>query len=126
MGNISYFCIVKRFTTHLKYLLVLVAVLLATQQTNAQVDSVLLKSMDSVKISLLTCGPGDQIYSYYGHTAIHYNDVGRQQDIVVNYGMFPSRKATSSYALYSGSPIMKWAFKTSMTSLPHTLAEVVG
>lgn len=93
MGNISYFCIVKRFTTHLKYLLVLVAFLLTTQQTNAQVDSVLLKSMDSVKISLLTCGPGDQIYSYYGHTAIHYNDVGRQQDIVVNYGMFSFQKS---------------------------------
>lgn len=93
MGNISYFCIVKRFTAHLKYLLVLVAVLSAAQRTNAQVDSVLLKSMDAVKISLLTCGPGDQIYSYYGHTAIHYNDTGRRQDIVVNYGMFSFQKS---------------------------------
>lgn len=83
----------KRFATYLGYLLVLVTFLLTTQQANAQVDSVLLKSMDSVKISLLICGLGNQVYSYYGHTTIHCNDVGRQQDIVVNYGMFSSQKS---------------------------------
>lgn len=83
----------KHFTAHLRYLAVLVLVLLATHKTNAQTDSTLLKSMDSVQISLLTCGPGHQVYSYYGHTAIRYNDLGREQDITVNYGMFSFQKS---------------------------------
>lgn len=48
--------------------------------------------MDSVSISLLTCGPGREVYSYYGHTAVRFNDMGRGQDVVVNYGMFSFRQ----------------------------------
>ena len=77
----------KRFTTHLRYLLALVLVLL-TSKTNAQTDSIILKSMDSVEVSLLTCGPGENAYSLYGHTAIRYHDLGRGQDVVINYGVF--------------------------------------
>lgn len=43
---------------------------------------------DSVKISLLTCGPGQEVYSYYGHTAIRFQDLRIHQDLVINYGMF--------------------------------------
>ncbi|MBF1524375.1 MAG: DUF4105 domain-containing protein [Prevotella salivae] len=43
---------------------------------------------DSVKISLLTCGPGQEVYSYYGHTAIRFQDLRNHQDLVINYGMF--------------------------------------
>lgn len=93
MRNIGYFCIVKRFTIYLKYVVVLTFVLLSTLKVNAQIDSTLLKSMDSVRISLLTCGPGNRVYSYYGHTALHYQDVARQQDIVINYGMFSFQKS---------------------------------
>lgn len=47
---------------------------------------------DSVEISLLTCAPGQEIYSLYGHTAIRYTDISNGVDIAVNYGMFSFKK----------------------------------
>lgn len=43
---------------------------------------------DSIEISLLTCGPRQQVYSMYGHTAIRFLDKQSGRDLVVNYGMF--------------------------------------
>ena len=43
---------------------------------------------DSVRVSLLTCGSGTEIYNLFGHTAIRYRDAGRGIDYVFNYGMF--------------------------------------
>lgn len=45
--------------------------------------------MDSVEISLLTCQPHDEVYSLYGHTAIHlYDRRGKGFDAAFNYGVF--------------------------------------
>ncbi len=38
--------------------------------------------------SLLTCAPGDEIYSYFGHSAIRINDPMLGIDSVFNYGVF--------------------------------------
>ena len=43
---------------------------------------------DSIEISLLTCGPRQQVYSMYGHTAIRFLDKQSGRDLVVNYGVF--------------------------------------
>ena len=43
---------------------------------------------DSVRLSLLTCGPGTEIYSLFGHTAIRYENRNRGVDVVFNYGLF--------------------------------------
>ena len=40
------------------------------------------------EISLITCRPGDEIYSTFGHTAIRVQDPTRDMDILYNYGMF--------------------------------------
>ena len=40
------------------------------------------------RISLLTCAPGDEIYSYFGHSAIRINDPKSGIDYVFNYGVF--------------------------------------
>lgn len=45
-------------------------------------------SIDSVDISLLTCGPGSEVWSLYGHTAIRVEDHRNGTDIAVNYGVF--------------------------------------
>ncbi len=53
-------------------------------------------SQDSshLRISLLTCTPGDELYSTFGHSAIrivdssHRDDTGKFSDIVYNYGTF--------------------------------------
>ncbi|MBY8962436.1 DUF4105 domain-containing protein [Flavobacterium sp. D11R37] len=43
---------------------------------------------DQAKVTLLTCGPGDELYSTFGHTAIRVADSGRGLDIVYNFGTF--------------------------------------
>ena len=43
---------------------------------------------DKSKITLLTCGSGDELYSVFGHTAIRVNDPQSGTDIVYNFGTF--------------------------------------
>lgn len=45
-------------------------------------------SNDSIRLSLLTCAPGEEIYSLFGHTAIRYENPPQGIDIVFNYGLF--------------------------------------
>ncbi len=39
-------------------------------------------------ISILTCSPGEEVYSIYGHSAIRINDPEQGIDAVFNYGVF--------------------------------------
>ncbi|MBW7912972.1 MAG: DUF4105 domain-containing protein [Taibaiella sp.] len=41
-----------------------------------------------LRISLLTCGPGDEIWAQFGHTAIRVTDSAMGTDLVYNYGTF--------------------------------------
>ena len=43
---------------------------------------------DPLEIYLLTCSPGDQLYSLFGHTAIRVCNREEGTDIVFNYGTF--------------------------------------
>ena len=43
---------------------------------------------DSIRISLVTCAPGSEIYALFGHSAIRYENPAKQEDWVFNYGMF--------------------------------------
>jgi hypothetical protein len=45
-------------------------------------------SGDSIRLSLLTCSAGEEIYSLFGHTAIRYENYTRGLDVVFNYGLF--------------------------------------
>jgi len=49
--------------------------------------------LDSVRISLLTCQPRQEIYALYGHTAIRIEDLAGGTDMVVNYGIFSFSKS---------------------------------
>lgn len=40
------------------------------------------------KISILTCAPGDELYSIFGHSAIRIKDTVNDVDYVFNYGTF--------------------------------------
>lgn len=42
----------------------------------------------SLRISLLTCAPGKELYSTFGHTALRVKDEQRGTDYVFNYGTF--------------------------------------
>jgi hypothetical protein len=43
---------------------------------------------DSARISLLTCSPGDELYSCFGHSGIRVVDYKQGFDFVFNYGTF--------------------------------------
>ncbi|GAA4120754.1 DUF4105 domain-containing protein [Flavobacterium chungbukense] len=43
------------------------------------------------KISVLTCGLGNETYSYFGHTGLRVSDPGNNFDVVYNYGTFDFR-----------------------------------
>jgi len=57
---------------------------------NAQppVQEIPLKLSDQSKIHLVTCGPGSEVWSHFGHTAIRVEDPVQGLDLVFNYGMF--------------------------------------
>lgn len=42
----------------------------------------------NAKISILTCGEGNELYSLFGHTAIRIQDATNALDVVYNYGTF--------------------------------------
>ncbi|MDE5560233.1 MAG: DUF4105 domain-containing protein [Bacteroidaceae bacterium] len=41
-----------------------------------------------IEVSVLTCSPGQEVYSLYGHTAIRVQDEENGTDLVFNYGIF--------------------------------------
>lgn len=46
------------------------------------------KLSDKAFITLLTCGPGNELYSVFGHTAIRVYDPATNFDVVYNFGAF--------------------------------------
>ena len=42
----------------------------------------------ALRISILTCAPGEDVYTAWGHTAIRIIDSAKQTDIVFNFGTF--------------------------------------
>lgn len=65
-----------------KKILSLFAVLLLHWSVQAQADSC------TLRISLLTCSPGEELYAAWGHTAIRVTDRSSGIDRVYNYGTF--------------------------------------
>ncbi len=43
---------------------------------------------DSLTVSLLTCGPGQEVYNLFGHSAIRVKNEATGVDYVFNYGIF--------------------------------------
>jgi hypothetical protein len=43
---------------------------------------------NATEISVLTCGPGEELYSTFGHSAFRIKDTVNHLDVVYNYGMF--------------------------------------
>ncbi len=78
----------KRFKTIFRAFALCFLCSLTTLTRAQEIDSVYLSKMDSVNISLLTCGPGKKIFTLYGHTAIRINDRVNGEDWVANWGIF--------------------------------------
>ena len=67
-------------------ILFLAVSLITSISVSAQMPSIRLS--DHSKISLLTCSPGDELYSVFGHSAIRVKDPLQDLDWVFNYGTF--------------------------------------
>lgn len=46
---------------------------------------------ENTKVSIFTCGRGEELYSTFGHTALRIKDDENQLDVVFNYGAFDFR-----------------------------------
>lgn len=92
MKNIAYFCIVNKLNIFLYRLLLTFILLDISKIAIGNTTNYAETPADSIRVSLLTCSPHDEIYSLYGHTAIRYEDKASKTDIVVNYGMFSFKK----------------------------------
>ena len=68
----------------------LVFVFLASMPVYAQAQRS--SALDSVEVGLITCSPHDEVYSLYGHTALHCRDLRTGRDYVFNYGVFDYKK----------------------------------
>jgi hypothetical protein len=66
----------------IKCLVILLLCILSTT-TQAQ-DTINTK----LQISILTCGPGQDLYAQFGHTGLRVKDSINNTDLVFNYGMF--------------------------------------
>ena len=53
-------------------------------------------------ISILTCNPGKDVYSMYGHTAIRISDPAQNLDAVYNYGVFSFDSPNFMYRFAKG------------------------
>lgn len=67
----------------MKKILLFLFVLIAYHTANCQIDL-----SPSAKISVVTCGPGNELYSTFGHSAFRVEDRPNQLDRVYNYGTF--------------------------------------
>jgi len=92
MKNIRYFCSVKCIRALVFATVISVFSLISNNTFAAAQAEMPATNYDSVEISLLTCSPGQEVYSLYGHTAIRIRDLARGTDVAVNYGMFSFRK----------------------------------
>ena len=53
------------------------------------VDSVSVRDWrDSIRVSLVTCSPGTEVYAVYGHTALRVEIPSQGVDVAINYGLF--------------------------------------
>lgn len=72
-----------------------------------------------LRISVITCAPGNELYSIFGHTALRITDSLKQTDIVYNYGTFDF----SDPDFYSKFTRGKLDYFLSISNLPAFLYE---
>lgn len=71
---------------------------------------------DSIRLSLLTCAPGEEIYSLFGHTAIRYEDPVNGIDAVFNYGLFSFNTPNFILRFHSVRQTTSWELPTTPIS----------
>ena len=60
------------------------------------------EDLSNTEISVLTCSPGEEIYSIFGHTAVRIFNPNTKVDAVVNYGLFDFSQESFVYRFVKG------------------------
>lgn len=72
-----------------KYLVLLLLCCMSVLKMSARTDSLLIRDTnDSIRVSLVTCSPGTEVYAVYGHTALRVEVPTQGIDVAINYGLF--------------------------------------
>lgn len=66
------------------FYILLVALIMPVTEAAAQAKTL----SENAKISMLTCGPGEAVYSKFGHSALWVYDPSTRTDRIYNYGTF--------------------------------------
>ncbi len=85
----------------------------ATKASN--IDSL----MSDTQVSLITCDPGSDLYSLFGHSAVRVHNVSKKYDVVYNYGTFDFRTPGFMVKFMRG----KLPYKLSAYGFDHFLIE---
>ena len=80
---------------HLLFPLLLTAQFLVVAQPKATLT-------EDSEVSLITCGPGKELYEAFGHTAIRVYDPSLGLDVVYNYGTFDFNQPNFYYNFVTG------------------------
>lgn len=81
--------------------------------------SLFLTAQDGLRISLLSCSPGAELYSIFGHSAIRVTDETAGTDRVYNYGTFNFREKNFYLKFLSG----KLNYYLSVQSFPSFMSD---
>ncbi len=84
---------------------------------------------DSLRVSLLTCSPGTEVYQLYGHTALRVEDATTDLDIVFNYGVFDFNTPHFAWRFVLGEcdyEVMYYPFGLFIEEYARRGSEVVG
>lgn len=73
---------------------------------------------EEAEISILTCSPGAELYSLFGHTAIRVSDPSQRFDYVFNFGTFDF-ETQGFYLKYAQGLLL---YQLAITSYPHFLS----
>lgn len=81
------------------------------------------EAADSVEIGLLTCSPHEEVYSLYGHTAIHYHDLRTGMHWVFNYGVFDFKKPNFVWRFIMGQTDYRLECSSNFIGSSHSFCE---
>ena len=96
----------------MKRIFLIFCIFLSILQTNAQQ----IAFSDSAVVSLITCSPGEEVYSKFGHTALRINDKKNNIDIVFNYGIFSFETENFYFKFIKAKLIISWEYMKQLIS----------
>lgn len=78
---------IKKCQGTIKNLIARIALVLVLFFLSGKINA-MIDVTDSTSFSIITCAPGTEVYSLFGHSAIRLQDNQQQIDLVFNYGLF--------------------------------------